>query len=222
VQVTQNWMVGDFGSISHGGGLMTWRHLEGNLNRRFTQVRAAIQQRRDQLVTEAEMALLERQCKRVQQLNDGLRTIADQANRRVVALLDEYSDIAFGGQWRGKRRAAFEVPFIGKPPSITQQRRERVTEIDALIRGALTRLQQSYDGLLADPDAAEAFEKQDLNAIVDRLMADERKEARCSESPPRPSGQYHPARSPVPRQHPRQGSSTMGMGDGVVDLGTPA
>jgi hypothetical protein len=214
-------MVGDFESIRHGGGLMTWRHLEGNLNRRFAQVRAAIRQRRDQLVTEAEMALLERQCKRVQQLNNGLHAIADQANRRVVALLDEYSDIAFGGQWRGKRRAAFEAPLLGKPPSITQQRRERVTEIDALIRCTLTRLRQSYDGLLADPDAAEAFEKQDLDAIVDRLMADERKESQCSAPAPRPSGQCHPHRSPVPRQHPRQGSTT-GMGDGVADLGAPA
>jgi len=45
-----------------------------------------------------------------------------------------------------------------------------VAEIEVLTRCALIRLAQSYDRLLANPDAAEAFEREDLGAIVDRLM----------------------------------------------------
>lgn len=149
---------------------MTWRHLRGNLDRRYAQVRAAILERRDQLVTQTEIELLEHQRKRVRQLNDGLRHIADQANRRVVALLDEYSDLAPGGRWRGKRLAMFEAPYLLRPPAVIEQRCATVAEIDALARCALERLKQSYDGLLAHPDAAEAFEKEDLGTIVDRLM----------------------------------------------------
>jgi hypothetical protein len=149
---------------------MTWRHLYENLDRRFAEVQGAIVQRRDELVGQAETELLEHQRKRVRQLNDGLRKITDEANRRVVALLDEYSDLAFGGQWRGKRLAMFEPPYLMKPPLVIEQRRARVAKIDDLTRCAMIRLKQSYKGLLANPDAAEAFEKEDLDAIVNRLM----------------------------------------------------
>jgi hypothetical protein len=37
---------------------------------------------------------------RVEQLNDSLRNITDQANPRIVALFDEYFDLTFSGQWR--------------------------------------------------------------------------------------------------------------------------
>ena len=149
---------------------MTWRHLQGNLDRRSAQVGAAILQRRDQLVAQTEIELLEHQRKCVRQLNDGLRHITDQANRRVVALLGEYSDLAFDGRWHGKRLATFEAPYLVRPPAAIEQRRARVAEIDALTQCALVRLKQSYDGLLAHPDATEEFEKEDLGTIVDRLM----------------------------------------------------
>lgn len=149
---------------------MTWRHLHRTLDRRFTQVRAAILQRRDQLVAQLEMELLERQRRRVRQLNAGLKKITDEANRRVVALLDGYSDVAYGGKWQGKRLAAFEKPYLGKPPAIVEQRHARVAEIDALTRRTLAELAKLYDELLPYPDKAEAFEKEPLTAIVDRLM----------------------------------------------------
>lgn len=149
---------------------MTWRHLQGNLDRRFTQVRDAIQQRREQLAAHAEAELLEYQRRRVQQLNNGLKSITDQANRRAVALLDEYSDLASGGKWHGKRLAMFEAPYLVKPPSILEQRRAKVAEVDALIRCALEKLATLYEELLPYPDKAEVFEKENLDAVVDRLM----------------------------------------------------
>jgi hypothetical protein len=149
---------------------MTWRHLHKTLDRRFAQVRAAILQRRDQLVAQLEMELLEHQRRRVRQLNAGLKNITDEANRRVVALLDGYSDIACGGKWQGKRLAVFEKPYLGNPPAIVEQRHARVAEIDALTRWALAKLAKLYDELLPYPDKAEAFEKEPLTAIVDRLM----------------------------------------------------
>ena len=75
--------------------------------------------------------LIEYQRRRVQQLNNGLKSITDQANRRAVALLDEYSDLASGGKWHGKRLAMFETPYLIKPPSILEQRGTKVAEIDA-------------------------------------------------------------------------------------------
>lgn len=149
---------------------MTWRHLHGFLDRRFAQVCAAILQRHDQLVAQLEMELLERQRRRVQQLNSGLKNITDEANRRVVALLDEYCDVAVGGKWHGKRRAVFESPYLVKLPSIIDERRARVAEIDALTRCALAKLAKLYEELLPYPDKAEAFEKEPLGAIVDRMM----------------------------------------------------
>ena len=149
---------------------MTWRHLHRSLDRRFAQVRAAVLQRRDQLVAQLEMELLEHQRRRVRQLNAGLKSITNEANRRVVALLDGYSDVAFGGKWQGKRLAVFEIPYPRKPPAIVEQRHARVAEIDALTRCALAKLAKLYDELLPYPDRAEAFEKEPLTAIVDRLM----------------------------------------------------
>ena len=159
----------------YGGGLMTWRHLHGTLDRRFAQVRAAILQRRDQLVAQLEMELLEHQRRRVRQLNAGLKNITDEANRRVVALLDGYSDVAYDGKWQGKRLAVFNAPYLVKPPTIVEQRCALVAEIDALTRWALTKLAKLYDELLPYPDKAEAFEKEALTAIVNRLM----EPARC-------------------------------------------
>lgn len=153
---------------------MTWRHLHGNLDQRFTQVRGAIQQRRELLVAQAEAELLANQRRRVQQLNNGMRRIADQAHRRAVALLDEHCDLASGGKWGGRRLAMFEAPHLAKPPSILKRRRARVAEIDALTRRALAELAKLYDELLPYPDKAEAFENEDLDAVVDRLM-----EQRC-------------------------------------------
>lgn len=149
---------------------MTWCHLHRTLDRRFAQVRAALLQRRDQLVAQLEVELLEHQRRRVRQLNAGLKNITDEANRRVVALLDGYSDVAYGGKWQGKRLAVFEEPYLVKPPAIVEQRRARVAEIDALTRCALVKLAKLYDELLPYPDKAEAFEKEPLTAIMDRLM----------------------------------------------------
>ena len=69
---------------------MTWRHLYRTLDRRFTQVLAAILQHHGQLVAQLEMELLEHQRRRVRQRNAGLKKITDETNRRVVALLDGY------------------------------------------------------------------------------------------------------------------------------------
>jgi len=149
---------------------MTWRHLHRTLDRRFAQVRAAILQRRDQLVAQLEMELREHQRRRVRQLNAGLKNITDEANRRVVALLERYSDVAAGGKWQGKRLAVFEEPYLVTPPAIVEQRRDRVAEIDALTRCALAKLAKLYDELLPYPDKAESFEKESLTAIVDRLI----------------------------------------------------
>ena len=94
---------------------MTWCHLYGALDRRFAQVRAAILERRDQLVAHLERELLEQQRRRVRQLNAGLKNSTDEANRRVVALLDGYSDVAYGGRWQGKRLAVSRHRTSGGP-----------------------------------------------------------------------------------------------------------
>ena len=154
----------------YGGDLMTWRHLQETVDRRFAQVRAAILQRRDQLVAQLEMELLEHQRRRVRQLNARLENITDEANRRVVALLDGYSDVSYGSKSQRKRLPAFEAPYLAKPPVIVAQRRARVVEIDALTRRSLVKLDQLYDELLPYPDKVEALEKEDLCSIVDRLM----------------------------------------------------
>jgi hypothetical protein len=65
-----------------------------------------VQQRRAELIAETEAELLDRcqaESERIEQLNRGLHEITEEANRKAVALLREFDDLAGGGRWKGVR-----------------------------------------------------------------------------------------------------------------------
>ncbi|MGH3573239.1 MAG: hypothetical protein ACRDUW_15620, partial [Pseudonocardiaceae bacterium] len=78
---------------------MTDRELRATIRQRFIALRAEVQQRRTELITETEAQLFERyrvENERADELDRGLKEITDEANRKAVALLREFEDLADG------------------------------------------------------------------------------------------------------------------------------
>lgn len=151
---------------------MSNRELRATIRERFTALRAAVKQRRDELVAEAEAGALEQfrvEQERVAQLHRRLQEISDEANRAVVALLREYEDLAEGGRWSGGRQAIFEPPRVYRASTHrTRMHRELIAEIDKQVRQALRVLDRQQATLLRAPNLARAF----LNRTVPTIVAD--------------------------------------------------
>ena len=154
---------------------MTDRELRVAIRKRFGVLRAAVQQRRAELIaeTEAELrACYQAQSERFEELGRGLKEITDEANRKVVALLREFEDLAEGGRWNGGRRQVmFEVPRIYRVNADRFQRhRTLMAEIDKKTEQALRVLDRQQESLLRAPDRARTMMAKGTPAIVTGLI----------------------------------------------------
>src|SRR4051794_16576246 len=153
---------------------MTDRELRVAIRQRFNALRIAVQQRRAELIAETEAELLNRfqaENERVEELNRGLREITDEANRKAVALLREFEDLAAGGRWKGSRQAMFEVPRISRTNVDRAQRhRALMTDIENQTNQALRVLDRQQASLIRAPDRARTLMAKGAPAIVTGLI----------------------------------------------------
>lgn len=153
---------------------VTDRELRVVIRRRFAALRAAVEQRRTELVMESEAELLERcrrDTERADELNQGLKEITDEANRKAVALLREFEDLADGGRWRGGRQAIFDVPRIYRTSTDrTRLHRDSMADIDNRTQQALRVLDRQQTTLLRAPDRARTWMARGVPTIVAGLI----------------------------------------------------
>jgi hypothetical protein len=153
---------------------MTDRELRVAIRQRFNALRIAVQQRRAELIAETEAELLDRfqaESERAEELNRGLKEITDEANRKAVALLREFEDLAAGGRWKGSRQAMFEVPRILRVNVDRAQRhRALLTDIENQTNQALRVLDRQQASLLRAPDRARTLMAKGAPAIVTGLI----------------------------------------------------
>ncbi len=113
---------------------MTDRGVRATIRQRFSALRAEVQQRRAELITETEAQLFERyrtESERADELDRELKVITDEANRKSVTLLREFEDLADSGRWKGDWQAMFEVPRIHRSNADrTRLHRALMAEID--------------------------------------------------------------------------------------------
>jgi hypothetical protein len=153
---------------------MTDRELRVAIRQRFEALRIAVQQRRAELITETEAELLERcqaESERIEHLNRGLQEIAEEANRKTVALLREFEDLADGGRWQGIRHAMFEIPRVCRVHADRGQRhRTLMADIEKQTELALRVLDRQQASLLRAPDRARTLMAKGVPAIVTGLI----------------------------------------------------
>jgi hypothetical protein len=152
---------------------MTDRELRVAIRERFDTLRIAVRQRRAELIAETEAELLDRyetESRRIDELNRGLKEITEEANRKAVALLREFEDLA-GGRWKGIRQAMFEVPRIGRVSTdYIQRHRTLMADIDRQTEVALRVLDRQQASLLRSPDRARTLMAKGAPAIVTGLI----------------------------------------------------
>jgi hypothetical protein len=153
---------------------MTDRELRATIRQRFTALRVEVQERRTELITETEAQLFEQyraENERADELDRGLKEITDEANRKAVALLREFEDLADGGRWKGGRQAMFEVPRIHRSNADrTRFHRALMAEVDNQTQQALRVLDRQQTTLLRAPDRARTFITRGVPAIVTDLI----------------------------------------------------
>lgn len=94
------------------------RELRAPTQRRLTALRAAAKQRGAELVTETEARL---------------QAITDEANRKIVAVLREFEDLADGGRWPGGRQVIFEAPRFCRPSADRTRRHQALMAFPPLM-----------------------------------------------------------------------------------------
>ena len=153
---------------------MTDRELRVAIRQRFDTLRIAVQQRRAELIAETEAELLDRcqaESERIEQLNRGLQEITDEANRKAVALLRQFEDLADGGRWKGIRQAMFDVPRVCRVNADRSQRhRTLMADIEKQTDLALRVLDRQQASLLRAPDRARTLMAKGAPAIVTGLI----------------------------------------------------
>lgn len=153
---------------------MTDRELRVAIRDRFDALRMEVRQRRAEMIADTEAELLERyqaESERIEQLNRGLQEITEEANRKAVALLREFEDLAGGGRWKGIRQAMFEVPRICRVNSDrSQHHRTLMADIDKQTELALRVLARQQASLLRAPDRARTLMAKGVPAIVTGLI----------------------------------------------------
>lgn len=153
---------------------MTDRELRVAIRQRFEALRIAVQQRRAELIAETEAELRDRhqaESRRIEELNSRLKEITEEANRRTVALLREFEDLADGGHWKGIREAMFEVPRISRiHAGATLRHRTLMADIEKQTDLALRVLDRQQASLLRAPDRARTLMAKGAPAIVTGLI----------------------------------------------------
>jgi hypothetical protein len=157
---------------------MSNREHQAIIRQRFNALRSAVEQRHTELITETEAQLLEQhqvENQRADELDRRLQKITDEANRKAVALLREFEDLADGGQWSGRRQAMFEAPRLyRKNTDLTRQHRALMAGIDKQIHHALRLLDRQQATLLRTPGLAQTFIARSIPAVVTDLLPSER------------------------------------------------
>ena len=153
---------------------MTDHELCASIRDRFSALRVAVQKRHTELIAETEADLLNRyqaESERLEELNRRLKGITDEANRKVVALLREFEDLADGGRWKGSRQATFEVPRV-YPVNVERTHRHRtlIADIDKQAEKALQVLDRMQASLLRSPDRARTLMAKGAPAVVTGLI----------------------------------------------------
>ncbi|HKS52560.1 MAG TPA: hypothetical protein VJS67_11900 [Pseudonocardiaceae bacterium] len=153
---------------------MTDRELRVAIRQRFDTLRVAVQQRRAELIVETEADLRERyqtESERLAELNRRLSEITEEANRKTVALLREFEDLAGGGRWKGIRQAMFEVPRIHHVNANRSERhRTLLADIEKQTELAMRVLDRQQASLLRAPDRARTLMAKGVPAIVTGLI----------------------------------------------------
>ncbi|MGH3772422.1 MAG: hypothetical protein ACRDRW_13680 [Pseudonocardiaceae bacterium] len=153
---------------------MTDRELRAAIRQRFTALRVEVKRRRAELIADTEAQLFERcraENERAEELNRRLKDITDEANRKAVALLREYEDLAAGGRWAGGRQAVFEVPRISRASvDRTRLHRTLIADIDKQTHQTLRVLYRQQATLLRSPDRARTLMARAVPAIVADLI----------------------------------------------------
>ena len=153
---------------------MTDRELRVAIRQRFETLRIAVQQRRAELIAETEAELRDRyqtESKRLEELNRRLKEITEEANRKAVALLREFEDLAGGGRWKGIREAMFEVPRVNHAGANRSQRhRTLIADIEKQTEQAMRVLDRQQASLLRAPDRARTLMAKNAPAIVTGLI----------------------------------------------------
>jgi hypothetical protein len=157
---------------------MSDRELHATIRQRFTALRSAIKQRHTELIIETEAQLLEQyraESERADELDRRLQEITDDANRKAVALLREFEDLADGGRWSGGRAAIFEAPRLARSHADrTRRHRALLAGIDNQIRQAMRLLDRQQTTLLRTPGLAQTFLARSIPAFVTDLVPAER------------------------------------------------
>ena len=167
---------------------MTDRELRATIRQRFTGLRAEVQQRRTELITETEAQLFARyrvENERVDELQRGLKEITDEANQKAVELLREFEDLAHGGRWKGGRQAMFEVPGIHRSNADrTRLHRALMAEIENQTQQALRVLDRQHTpGRAVEVVADVFFLRVDAAARARRRRAEQRRKVELAAFP---------------------------------------
>jgi hypothetical protein len=153
---------------------MTDRELRVAIRQRFETLRIEVQQRRAELIAETEAELRDRyqtESERLDELNRRLKEITEEANRKAVALLREFEDLAGGGRWKGIREAMFEVPRVNHSGANRSQRhRTLMADIEKQTEQAMRVLDRQQASLLRAPDRARTLMARNAPAIVTGLI----------------------------------------------------
>jgi hypothetical protein len=153
---------------------MTDRELRVAIRQRFETLRIEVQQRRAELIAETEAELRDRyqtESERLDELNRRLKELTEEANRKAVALLREFEDLAGGGRWKGIREAMFEVPRVNHSGANRSQRhRTLMADIEKQTEQAMRVLDRQQASLLRAPDRARTLMARNAPAIVTGLI----------------------------------------------------
>lgn len=143
------------------------RFWQSAVDPQLARLHTAISERREALVTQVEIDLLiqhDLDVVAAQRLNQCLKDLTDDVNRRVLTVLSCYPNLAEGGRWH--RRAVFQAPRLVKLPSVGNKRRVLIADIDGRIRRAHALLDQLWH----NQDWKRRFSTQSSTAVVDELM----------------------------------------------------
>lgn len=144
------------------------RELRSVVRQQFRVLRTEVDQRRQELIAQAEARLVEKYRKadeRADQMQWRLREITDDANRQVADMLRDYENLDDSGRWGRGPGQMFMVPSVRREdPNRNELRRAMAAGVNAQVTDAKLALDRQEADLLRNlaadalgTDAARAF-----------------------------------------------------------------
>lgn len=146
------------------------RELRSVVRSQFKVLRAEAQQRKAELLAEAERQLVERyrdEDKQMDDLNWRVSQVVDQANSDIEDLMKQVGVAQDGGRWRNVYRLSLPR-FTRQSESRKQLHAALTAGIDAQVRAALLALDRQEADLLRQL-AADALESDEARAFLMRI-----------------------------------------------------